>query len=139
MSKITEIRRFKESALDVLRAGLQGLENKTTKMDELIALANNPLHTEVVVSGVDIPIGPFKSKFDLGKAIVDNVSEDDMRLLLSDDNVWPWLSIAFHESIFFNSRGLFVGNLSRHIVSSIGGRATKSSHRQLTRAAALTV
>lgn len=136
---ITEIRRFKDDAFDILTAALIGLDSKTTKMEDVIALAYDPQYTEVVVSNVEIPTGPFKSKFDLGKAIVDNVSEVDMRRLLADENVWPWLSIAFNESIFYNSRGLFVGKLSRHIVSSVGGRATKSSHRQLTRGAALTI
>lgn len=94
---------------------------------------------------VDLGIGKlsknvFESKFDLAMYVAQNVGAENLRKMLADPNVWPWLSLWFWRSTFPLEKGLYtIGARSRHLVEKIAGRNQDHSHRHLVRGGVVAV
>lgn len=83
----------------------------------------------------------FERKFDLGMAICTGIGRPDAERLLLNPNVWPWMSLFFHESTFRQQKNgkWLTGADSRHIVQTIAGRKQDQSHRHLVKSAVTNV
>lgn len=139
IESISEIRRFNAKGLAEVETRIAALAKEAASVSDLVDLLWNDELTEIACSGVSIPVSVFDpkaGKYDLGRAIVDALDERMVRQLLADEGVWPWLSIVFSGSIFPEKKGVaYVGKLSRHLISTVGGRSSKASHRHLVRGA----
>ncbi|WP_327210369.1 hypothetical protein [Rhizobium leguminosarum] len=136
---ISEIRRFNAAGLVEAEARLNSLAIGIATLSDLGDLLFDDKYTETAFSGVSIPVDVFDmktGKYDLGRTIVDALDERTVRQLLGDEAVWPWLSFVFAASIFPEKKGVaYVGKLSRHLITAVGGRSAKASHRHLVRGA----
>ena len=82
----------------------------------------------------------FTRKFDLGMEVCRALGREDAKKLEPMPNVWPWLSLFFHESTFPQKNGRwFTGDRSRHIIQTIQGRKQDQSHRHLVKSAVTNV
>lgn len=139
LETISEIRRFNALGLQEAEIRLNALSAGVAGLADLTALLFDDKYTEVALSDICISVAlldPKTGKYDLGRTIVEALSERAVRQLLADDAVWPWLSIVFSASIFPEKKGApYVGKLSRHLVTSVGGRSSKATHRHLVRGA----
>jgi hypothetical protein len=136
METVNQIRSFNAAGIERFEALLLSIENGAADPSCLDALRYDPELTEVLVTDVEIPVGPFTRKFDVGMAVLSAVSSEQAEELLRNDDVWPWLSVVFRQSLFVHSkkRGL-VGDFSRHVVQALASRDSKARHRHLVRGA----
>jgi hypothetical protein len=139
IESISEIRRFNAAGLKEAEARLNALANGIATLSDLNGLLFDEKYTETACSGISIPVSIFDvktGKYDLGRTIVDALDDRTVRQILSDEAVWPWLSIVFSASIFPEKKGVaYVGKVSRHLITTVGGRSGKASHRHLVRGA----
>ncbi|MTH97598.1 hypothetical protein [Roseibium sp. RKSG952] len=136
VKSFTEIRRFNEAGLDAFRLFIDGSDEQCVRTLFPEEHLTSPAYTEVVMADIEIPLEGVVTKFDLGKSFVDNLSADQLRVLMSDNDVWPWIN-AFLGELIFRKKGnrFFTGATSRHIVERIGGRSSESHYRHLARSA----
>ncbi len=82
----------------------------------------------------------FDGKFDLAMSVAGSVGTDNLRKILAEPNVWPWLSLWFWRSTFPHEKGFYtIGARSRHVVEKISGRNQDHSHRHLVRGGVVAV
>lgn len=135
------LRRFNDKGLAAFNAALLGDGGKHCRPESLLeSFLDSPEFTEVVAEGVELPEGPFANKYEFGKALAEALGPEVVRRALADDAVWPWLSYVYRDCVMpLKPQGRFVGSPSRHCISNMGERSSKSHHRHLVRAAVSTV
>lgn len=133
------IRRFNASAVEKLHLTLIALSNGSADLDSLGAFLFEDGLTEVLEPEIMLDPSKFAgitSKYEFGKIFAKQVGEEDVRRLLADDDAWPWLSLLFRETLIpRKENGFYVGDLSRHMIVTLGGRNNKARHRHLVRGA----
>lgn len=82
----------------------------------------------------------FPTKFEMGMEVCTAAGEDRLPALWPMDELWPALSLAFHQSTIPVRDGKwFVGSPSRHLVTRVPGRQQDQGHRHLVKGAAVAV
>jgi len=91
-------------------------------------------------AGFEFPAQQFELKYDMGKCLLEAMGSD-AESLFKDDGLWPWLSLALHESTMPQTeRGFRVGHRSRHRIQRLEHRPNQSqAHRHLVYAAVFNV
>jgi len=88
----------------------------------------------------EVTVKPFKQKFDMGMSVLSDLGPDNVAQLFNEPNVWPWLSLLFHESTMpKKGDGWFVGAMSRHVRGKVKDRKQDQAHRHLVHGAVFNV
>src|SRR5581483_8932842 len=141
----SEVRTFTNEGLDIFRAWLDRAEKTVPKR-----WTSEPPPTDILFDNrYSRPLGfpgalvqrPFTRKYDLGMEVCRALGRENIERLLNIPNVWPWLSLYFHESTFPRDKTgrWFTGERSRHVIQTIYGRKQDQSHRHLVKSAVTNV
>ncbi|NTF16903.1 hypothetical protein G6L37_00490 [Agrobacterium rubi] len=135
----TTIRRFKPTATEQLQQSLLSVASGNSDLEALTQLLELDELTTVIHPEIEIDCSKFEGvtrKYEFGRILIEQVGQSAAQRLLADDDVWPWLSLLFCRMLM-PSRGdtIYVGDLSRHMIVTLGGRSNKARHRHLVRGA----
>jgi hypothetical protein len=87
-----------------------------------------------------LPERKFVRKYDLGMAICTGLGPENADRMLLIPNVWPWLSLLYHDTTFPQKNGKWqTGDDARHLIQAIHGRKQDQSHRHLVKSAVTNV
>jgi len=139
-----KLRAFTPQGFQEFRSWLDRAENNVPKRRTTepppISLLFDDQYSRLVEFDGELAQRRFDRKFDLGMEVCRALGREDTKKIESMPNVWPWLSLFFHESTFPQENGRwFTGERSRHIVQTIKGRKQDQSHRHLVKSAVTNV
>jgi len=135
---MTKARRFNQTGLELFR-GYVALHR--TEKEPPKDLLWDDATSEALPVALEIGELAADSKYDLGVMIVTGTSDENLPSLLSDDNLWPWLSLNFSDKTMPLRKGMrFIGHQQRHIITNATGWAKYDhGHRHLVRGAVQSV
>jgi len=139
-----KLRAFTPQGLQEFRSWLDRAENNVPKRwttePPPTSLLFDDQYSRLVGFDGQLAQRRFDRKFDLGMEVCRALGREDTKKIESMPNVWPWLSLFFHESTFPQKNGRwFTGERSRHIVQTIQGWKQDQSHRHLVKSAVTNV
>lgn len=129
------IRKFTDEGLKHFEAYIES-GPMADKAPPIELLENDSFTTSLGLG--EVTVKPFKHKFDMGMSLLTDLGPDIVKV--NEPNVWPWLSLLFHESTFpKKGDSWFVGTSSRHIRAKVKDRRQDQAHRHLVLAAVFNV
>jgi hypothetical protein len=141
----SELRAFTKAGLEFFSSWLDRAENNVPKRRTLEAppteILRDDHYSRPVGFGGPLLQRRFERKYDLGMEVCRALGRENADKIINMPNVWAWLSLFFHETVFPQDKEgrWFTGERSRHLIQTIQGRKQDQSHRHLVKSAVTNV